>query len=128
MRRGQLVPRNAHLSSGSNAVKLAQRYVAVRLIGARLLIAFAIREIRCALGDARSPMRAALIANACTCAQRRSSSAPPRRHGRHSRRSWHGIEACFWSACSGRTASALVLDARDLNALCKPVAVGVERS
>lgn len=63
---GQLVALEMpHLSSASNAVRLSQRYVALRLIGAPVvLVAFAIREIRCALGDARSPMRAALIANA----------------------------------------------------------------
>ena len=53
------------LASGSASVRLAQRYVSIRVLGAPvILVAFAIREIRCALGDSRSPMRTALIANA----------------------------------------------------------------
>ena len=52
------------LADDSAAVHVAQRYVAIRLLGAPLvLVAFAVREIRCALGDSRSPMRTALIAN-----------------------------------------------------------------
>jgi MATE family multidrug resistance protein len=53
------------LVDGSAAVRLAQRYVTIRLLGSPLiLMAFAIREVRCALGDSKSPMRTALIANA----------------------------------------------------------------
>jgi MATE family multidrug resistance protein len=52
------------LADGSTAVRLAQRYVAIRLLGAPLvLVAFAIREIRCGLGDSHSAMRAALVSN-----------------------------------------------------------------
>jgi MATE family multidrug resistance protein len=63
---GQLV---AHLLprlvDGSAAVRLAERYVTIRLLGAPLILtAFAVREVRCALGDSKSPMRTALIANA----------------------------------------------------------------
>jgi MATE family multidrug resistance protein len=62
---GQLValalPR---LADGSASVHLAQRYVSIRVLSApAILTAFAVREIRCALGDSRSPMRTALIAN-----------------------------------------------------------------
>jgi multidrug resistance protein, MATE family len=57
-----LLPR---LVDGSAAVRLAQRYVQIRILGAPMILtAFAIREVRCALGDSRSPMRTALIANA----------------------------------------------------------------
>lgn len=53
-----------HVADESAAVKLAQRYVAIRLFGAPLLfVGYVIREVRCALSDARSPMRAALLAN-----------------------------------------------------------------
>ncbi|HEX4477573.1 MAG TPA: MATE family efflux transporter [Polyangiaceae bacterium] len=52
------------LADDSAAVRVAQRYVAIRLLGTPMvLVAFAVREIRCALGDSRSPMRTALIAN-----------------------------------------------------------------
>jgi MATE family multidrug resistance protein len=63
---GQLVALELpRLSDASVAARLSQRYLAIRLLGAPLvLVAFAIREIRCALGDPRSPMRAALVANA----------------------------------------------------------------
>jgi MATE family multidrug resistance protein len=63
---GQLVARLLpSLVDGSAAVRLAQRYVAIRLVAAPLiLVGFAIREIRFGLGDSRSPMRTALIANA----------------------------------------------------------------
>lgn len=63
---GQLVALTLpKLVDGSAAVRLAQRYVAIRLLGAPLILtAFAIREVRCAVGDSRSPMRTALIANA----------------------------------------------------------------
>jgi MATE family multidrug resistance protein len=51
-------------AGGSASVRLAQRYVAIRLFAAPIvLVAFAIREVRCALGDSRSRMRAALVAN-----------------------------------------------------------------
>lgn len=54
-----------HLVDGSAAVRTAQHYVMIRLLAAPLiLMAFAIREVRCALGDSRSPMRIALVANA----------------------------------------------------------------
>jgi MATE family multidrug resistance protein len=53
------------LADGSGAVRLAQRYVSIRILGAPIVLAgYAIREVRCALGDSRSPMRTALIANA----------------------------------------------------------------
>jgi MATE family multidrug resistance protein len=63
---GQLValalPR---IADESAAVHAARRYVAIRLVASPLiLVAFAIREVRCALGDSRTPMRTALIANA----------------------------------------------------------------
>jgi MATE family multidrug resistance protein len=52
------------LADGSASVRLAQRYVSIRVLSApAILTAFAVREIRCALGDSRSPMRTALIAN-----------------------------------------------------------------
>ena len=52
------------VADGSASVHLAQRYVSIRVLSApAILVAFAIREIRCALGDSRSPMRTALIAN-----------------------------------------------------------------
>jgi MATE family multidrug resistance protein len=63
---GQLVALELpRLSDTSAAARLSQRYVGIRLLGAPLvLFGFAIREVRCALGDSRSPMRAALVANA----------------------------------------------------------------
>jgi MATE family multidrug resistance protein len=62
---GQLVAWNLSLlADGSTSVRVAERYVAIRLVGSPLVLAaFAIREIRCALGDSRSPMRTALVAN-----------------------------------------------------------------
>ncbi|HVW27715.1 MAG TPA: MATE family efflux transporter [Polyangiaceae bacterium] len=52
------------VADASTSVHLAQRYVSIRVLSApAILVAFAIREIRCALGDSRSPMRTALIAN-----------------------------------------------------------------
>lgn len=63
---GQAVAASLHLvADGSHAVRLAERYVALRLVGAPIvLVGFAIREVRCATGDAQAPMRTALIANA----------------------------------------------------------------
>lgn len=62
---GQGVALGLHLlADESRSVHLAQRYVALRLLGAPIvLVGFAIREIRCAIGDARSPMQTALVAN-----------------------------------------------------------------
>ncbi len=62
---GQLVALGLPLvADGSASVHLAQRYVSIRVLSApAILTAFAVREIRCALGDSRSPMRTALIAN-----------------------------------------------------------------
>src|SRR5215471_19051334 len=62
---GQLVALNLPvLADGSASVRLAQRYVSLRVLSApAILVAFAVREVRCALGDSRSPMRTALIAN-----------------------------------------------------------------
>ena len=52
------------VADASASVHLAQRYVSIRVLSApAILVAFAIREIRCALGDSRSPMRTALVAN-----------------------------------------------------------------
>lgn len=54
-----------YLAEDSAAVHLAEHYVALRLLGAPIvLIGFAIREARVALGDSRSPMWAGVIANA----------------------------------------------------------------
>jgi MATE family multidrug resistance protein len=62
---GQLVALALPVVADSSAsVHLAQRYVSIRVLSApAILAAFAVREIRCALGDSRSPMRTALIAN-----------------------------------------------------------------
>jgi multidrug resistance protein, MATE family len=52
------------LADGSAAVRLARGYVSLRVLGAPVVLAgFAIREVRCALGDSRTPMRTALVAN-----------------------------------------------------------------
>lgn len=57
-----LLPRFADASA---SVRVAQRYVAIRVASAPIvLLAFAVREVRFALGDSRSPMKAALVANA----------------------------------------------------------------
>jgi len=57
-----LLPRFADASA---SVRAAQPYVAIRVASAPIvLLAFAVREVRFALGDSRSPMRAALVANA----------------------------------------------------------------
>jgi MATE family multidrug resistance protein len=62
---GQLVSLGLPLvADGSRSVHLAQRYVSIRVLSApAILVAFAVREVRCALGDSRTPMRTALIAN-----------------------------------------------------------------
>lgn len=53
------------LADGSTAVRLARGYVSIRVLGAPVVLAgLAIREVRCALGDSRTPMRTALVANA----------------------------------------------------------------
>jgi MATE family multidrug resistance protein len=54
-----------YVAEDSAAVHLAEHYVALRLLGAPIvLIGFAIREARVALGDSRSPMWAGVVANA----------------------------------------------------------------
>src|ERR1041385_7254385 len=51
-------------ADGSAAARAARPYVAIRMVGSPLvLVAFAVREVRCAIGDSRSPMRTALVAN-----------------------------------------------------------------
>ncbi len=55
----------SHISASSAAGEAAHSYLAVRILGAPLALAYAaIREVRYAQGDARSPMIASVLANA----------------------------------------------------------------
>jgi MATE family multidrug resistance protein len=62
---GQIVARGlVHLSATSEAGGAAARYVAIRILGAPLTLAYvALRESRYGQGDTRAPMRATVVAN-----------------------------------------------------------------
>jgi multidrug resistance protein, MATE family len=62
---GQVLARLvAHLASAPAAGQAAGTYIRIRILGAPMALAYvALREVRYGMGDARSPMRATVLAN-----------------------------------------------------------------